>query len=151
MKPKVTRYLVVIIALLAFIGTGGKERAASQHTLRVEIYGFVQMDAIYDFDRVDPNWNSTLRPSKIAVGNEFGHDGETIFSVKQTRFGVNGFIPTELGELKTKFEFDLFGVGVNAGQTTIRLRHAYGEIGPFLVVHTNRTFLDIDDYPNVID
>ena len=31
--------------------------------------------------------------------------------------------------LKTTFEFELFGTGVDAGQTTIRLRHAYGELG----------------------
>jgi len=152
MEPKTALYLVVIIALLAVIGTGGEVRAAAPDTLRVEIYGFIQMDAIYDFDRVDPNWNATLRPSKIAVGtNQFGHDGETIFSVKQTRFGVNGFIPTDMGELKTKFEFDLFGVGVNAGQTTFRLRHAYGEIGPFLAGQTNSLFMDGDVFPNVID
>mgnify|MGYP001174250658 CR=1 FL=1 len=38
---------------------------------------------------------------------------------------------TALGELKTIFEFDFFGVGDDAGETTIRLRHAWGEIGEF--------------------
>ncbi|HUJ19080.1 MAG TPA: DcaP family trimeric outer membrane transporter [Nitrospirota bacterium] len=153
MKPKTALYVFVIIALLAVIGTGGEARAAAQDAPRIEIYGFVQLDAIYDFDRVDPSWDATLRPSKISVGatNQFGHDGETIFSVKQTRFGVNGYIPTELGELKTKFEFDLFGVGADAGQTTIRLRHAYGELGQFLAGQTNSLFMDIDVYPNVVD
>ena len=37
--------------------------------------------------------------------------------------------PTALGELKTTFEFELFGTGVDEGQTTFRLRHAYGELG----------------------
>ena len=36
-----------------------------------------------------------------------------------------------LGELKTTFEFELFGTGVDEGQTTFRLRHAYGELGRF--------------------
>jgi ABC-type Fe3+-hydroxamate transport system substrate-binding protein len=37
--------------------------------------------------------------------------------------------PTDHGNLKTIFEWELFGVGVDEGQTTIRLRHAYGELG----------------------
>ena len=37
--------------------------------------------------------------------------------------------PTKVGELYTIFEFELFGTGVDAGQTTFRLRHAYGELG----------------------
>ena len=121
---------------------------------RVEIYGFVQTDAIYDFNRVDPAWNATLRPSKIPVNPGdpgTGKDGETIFSVRQSRLGFNGFIPTEIGELKTKFEFDMFGVGPDAGKTTIRLRHAYGEIGEFLAGQTNSLFMDGDVFPNTID
>ena len=37
--------------------------------------------------------------------------------------------PTKFGDLNTIFEFELFGTGVDAGQTTFRLRHAYGERG----------------------
>jgi hypothetical protein len=142
---------VVIIALLTVIGTARQARAEDK--VRVDIYGFIQMDAIYDFNRVNPDWNATLRPSQIPIEsvNPVGKNGETIFSVKQSRFGVNGFIPTELGELKTKFEFDMFGVGPDAGKTTIRLRHAYGEIGHFLAGQTNSLFMDGDVYPNTID
>ena len=38
--------------------------------------------------------------------------------------------PPSAGEIKTIFEFELFGTGVDAGQTTFRLRHAWGELGP---------------------
>jgi hypothetical protein len=153
MKPKTAIYVGVIIALLAVIAAGREARAASQDMPRVEIYGFIQMDAIYDFNRVDPNWSAALRPSKIPVGaaNQVGHDGQTIFSVRQSRFGVNGYIPTNLGELKTKFEFDMFGVGADEGQTTIRLRHAYGEFGQFLAGQTNSLFMDGDVFPNTIE
>jgi len=34
------------------------------------------------------------------------------------------------------FEFELFGTGVDEGQTTFRLRHAYGEFGHFLAGQT---------------
>ena len=132
-----------------------QEGAANADKARVEIYGFTQMDAIQDFKRVDPDWNATLRPSKIPVNCPgdagCGKDGETIFSVRQTRLGANGFVPTSEGELRTQFEFDLFGVGADAGQTTFRLRQAWGEIGPFLVGQTNSLFMDGDVYPNTID
>jgi hypothetical protein len=126
---------------------------------RLEIYGFAQLDAIQDFKRVDPQWNATLRPTRIPVNcpggaaNDpgCGKDGESIFSVRQSRLGVLGFLPTGWGELKTKFEFDLFGVGPDAGQTTIRLRHAYGELGPVLAGQTNSLFMDGDVFPNTID
>jgi hypothetical protein len=152
MKPINAIYRGVMIALLAVIATGGIARAETGDKPRIDIYGFVQADFIYDFNRVDPAWNATLRPSKIPVGDaQVGKDGETIFSVRQSRFGANGYIPTDMGEVKTKFEFDMFGVGPDAGKTTIRLRHAYGEIGQFLAGQTNSLFMDGDVFPNTID
>jgi hypothetical protein len=64
---------------------------------------------------------------------------------------VKGWIPTGLGEVRTVFEFELFGVGVDAGQTTFRLRHAYGELGCFLAGQTNSVFMDGDVFPNSIE
>ena len=52
---------------------------------------------------------------------------------------------------EAKFEFDLFGVGEDAGQTTIRIRHAYASWGPFLAGQTNTLFMDGDLFPNTID
>ena len=63
--------------------------------------------------------------------SEFGEDGSTFAGVRQTRLGVRGFTPTSMGELRTTFEFEMFGTGVDEGQTTFRLRHAYGELGQF--------------------
>jgi len=122
---------------------------------RLDIYGFSQLDTIYDANTVDPSWAATLRPSKIPVicpGDPgCGKDGNTTVSVRQSKFGVKGFIPTELGEMKTVFEFDLFGVGSNAGQTTFRIRHVYGELGQVLAGQTNSLFMDGDVFPNVVD
>jgi hypothetical protein len=56
-----------------------------------------------------------------------------------------------LGELKTIFEFELFGTGVDAGQTTFRLRHAYGELGKFGVGQYWSPFMDIDVFPNTVE
>jgi hypothetical protein len=74
-------------------------------------------------------------------------------SVKQSRFGVKGTMPTGEGHdpITFKFDFDLFGVGDDAGQTTFRLRNAYGEWGSLLAGQTNSIFMDIDVFPNTID
>jgi hypothetical protein len=119
-----------------------------------EIYGFAQADFIQDFDgRLDPDWDDAFRPSKIGIDEQFGSDGQSSISVKQSRFGVKGSMPTGEGgtPLTFKFEFDLFGTGADAGQTTFRLRHAYGEWGPLLAGQTNTLFMDGDVFPNTID
>jgi len=119
-----------------------------------DLYGFAQADYIYDSQRMDPNWEDAFRPSRISVPDgEFGSDGQSDLSVKQSRFGVKGDLPINenLGDIKFKFEFDLFGVGVDEGQTTFRLRHAYAEWGMLLAGQTNSVFMDGDVFPNVID
>ncbi len=116
------------------------------------IYGFAQTDLIQDFNRVNPDWNAALRPSRIpTTAGIYGDDGETIVSVKQTRFGVQADHPTMYGDFKAKLEFDFFGVGSDAGQTTIRPRHLFGELGPVLAGQTHSLFMDINVFPNTID
>jgi len=120
----------------------------------LQIYGFAQGDYTYDGNRVDPAWDDALRPTKIpTTPGTFGSNGQSSFSAKQSRFGVSGDVPVNdmLGSIKFKFEFDLFGTGVDAGLTTIRLRHAYGELGQFLAGQTNSNFMDIDVFPNTIE
>jgi hypothetical protein len=118
----------------------------------MEIYGYVMTDFGFNFDRIDPNWFDVMRPTKLpSFEREFGRNGETFAGVRQTRFGVKGYEPTPLGELKTTFEWELFGVGVDVGQTTFRLRHAYGEIGHFGAGQTWSPFMDIDVFPNSIE
>jgi hypothetical protein len=53
--------------------------------------------------------------------------------------------------VKTIFEFELFGTGVDAGQTTFRLRHAWGEIGHFGAGQTWSPFMDPDVFPNSVE
>jgi hypothetical protein len=119
---------------------------------RFEIYGFAEADYIQDFNRVDPSWTDALRPSKIPTTHgQFGSNGQSLFSVKQTRFGVRGSEPVAGHDLIWKFEFDMFGVGGDAGKTTVRLRHAFGQWGPVLAGQTNSLFMDGDIFPNTVD
>jgi hypothetical protein len=119
---------------------------------RVEIYGFVMTDFGYNIDQIDPNWFDTMRPTKLpAFKDEFGRNGSTWAGVRQTRTGIKGFFDTPLGEMTTLFEWELFGVGVDQGQTTFRLRHAYGQLGHFGAGQTWSPFMDIDVFPNSLE
>jgi hypothetical protein len=153
-RPHVFTCAVFLAAAALALGAGtaraqDADRAAGP---RMEIYGFAQADFGYDFKQMDPNWFDVLRTTKIAsFANQWGEDGRTWASVRQTRFGVKGWIPTSLGEVKTIFEFEMFGVGVDAGQTTIRLRHAWGELGAVGAGQTWTPFMDPDIFPNSIE
>ena len=93
-----------------------------------EVYGFAMLDTGYQTKQNDPNWFDVLRPTKLpSFEDEYGVDGHWFAGVRQSRLGVKSSTDTPLGELKTQFEFELFGTGVDAGQTTFRLRHAYGD------------------------
>ena len=119
---------------------------------KVSVYGFAMLDMGYQFKQNHPDWYDVVRPTKLpAFEDEFGKDGRTFAGVRQTRFGIKGFFPTSLGELRTTFEFELFGTGVDAGQTTFRLRHAYGELGQFGAGQTWSPFMDIDVFPNSLE
>jgi len=118
----------------------------------IEIYGFAQLDAGYDFNQINPAWADALRVTKLpSYKNQFAPDGNVFFGVRQSRFGVKGYTPTPVGQLKAVFEFDMFGVGADEGQTTIRLRHAYGEVGRILAGQTNTVFMDGDIFPNIME
>src|SRR6476619_3064288 len=115
----------------------------------MDIYGFMMLDSIFDFEQNNPDWFDVVRPTKLpSFHDEFGEDGRFYESVRQSRFGVKTYTPTSYGELKTVFEFELFGVGVDAGQTTFRLRHAWGELGHFGAGQYWSTFMDPDVFPN---
>jgi hypothetical protein len=105
-----------------------------------------------NFTQINPNWFDTLRLTRLpSFENEFGEDGSTFAGVRQSRLGVRSTTPTAVGDLKTTFEFELFGTGVDEGQTTFRLRHAYGELGQFGAGQWWSPFMDPDVFPNTLE
>ena len=129
--------------------TADKVEAGGLDALSANIYGFVMADAIYDFKRVDPNWNDTLRVTTIPTASgTYGQDGDFVFGVRQSRLGIQG----NYGEDVTfKLEAELFGTGGDEGQTTPRLRHAWATYKNFGMGQTWSNFMDIDIFPNTID
>ena len=130
--------------------TPGQKSTEPENTL--EVYGLVMLDMGYQFKQNDPAWFDVIRPVKLpAFKDEFAPDGRFFSGVRQSRFGVKSSIPTALGDLKTIFEFELYGTGVDAGQTTFRLRHAYGEIGQFGAGQYWSPFMDADIFANQLE
>ena len=127
--------------------------ASADEGTRVDLYGHAMLDMGYQSGQNDPDWFDVLRPTKLpSYENEFGEDGHTFAGVRQSRFGIKTFSPTANGgEIKTIFEFELFGTGSDAGQTTFRLRHAWGEYGNWGAGQTWSPFMDIDVFPNTLE
>jgi outer membrane DcaP-like protein len=148
--PKWITTFVACVTLASAAPAGAQQAAASQPTL--EIYGFGQADAIVDFEQNNPDWYDVNRPSRLpSVHHEFGEDRRFFLSARQSRFGAKGTAPTAHGDVKAQFEFDMFGVGRDAGLTTIRLRHAYGQWKQIGAGQTNSEFMDVDVFPNILD
>src|SRR5689334_6953172 len=147
------------VATLAALGIAsataaaqGGQAASNDTTLRFEIYGFGQGDIGFDFGRMNPQWFDVVRPSKLpSTPDEFGKNGNAWASARQSRLGVKAAKLTDRGDMTAVFDFDMFGVGVDAGQTTIRLRHAYGEFLHILGGQLESAFMDLDVFPNVLD
>jgi len=115
------QFSLILLSLYSF----GQEKKSS-----FEIYGTAMVDAGYNFNSIDPNWFDVMRPSKLpSYKNEYEPEGNVFFSVRQTKLGVRSSTPTNLGELKTQFDFDLIGFGKDVGQTTFHLVNAYGQLG----------------------
>jgi len=141
-----------VVALLAVAPALAQEAPAEEKKWTFDVYGFAMIDTGYQNGSNHPDWFDVVRPTKLpSFKGEFGEDGHYYAGVRQSRLGVKSSVPTALGEMKTIFEFELFGTGVDAGQTTFRLRHAWGELGHFGAGQTWSPFMDPDVFPNSVE
>ena len=144
--------MIAAAMLVGVAGGAARAQATKDTTPQFNIYGFGQGDFIIDFKRNNPDWYDVNRPSKLpSFPDEFGANGHSYVSPWQSRFGVNATFPTRRGEVYANFDFDMFGVGRDAGQTTIRLRHAYGKWHQFGGGQLESPFMDLDVFPNILD
>jgi hypothetical protein len=142
----------VLLSTILVLLMGSMLLAQDENKNWFQVYGFIMTDIGYNANQIQPDWYDVVRPTKLPTyKNEYGTDGNMYFSARQTRLGVKSSTQTSMGELFTQFEFELFGTGVDAGQTTIRLRHAYAELGQFGVGQTWSPFMDIDVFPNSVE
>jgi len=143
------RNLAVVLLLL---GSSVLQATAQDAKPKVEFYGQLMTSAGTNGTLQNPSWFDVVRPTMLpAFEDQFGPGSNTFFSVRPTRFGMRVSLPTDAGEIKTLFEFDLLGTGPDVGQTTFRIRHAYAELGHFGAGQNWSAFTDIDGFPNSIE
>src|SRR5688572_14699785 len=106
---KYTTGLFAFAIVAAMLMPSAASKAYGQETgKRLEIYGFIMADLGHDFGQSHPDWFDVVRPTKLpSFEGEYGDDGRMYFGVRQTRFGARAWVPTEAGELKTTFEWEM--------------------------------------------
>ena len=110
--------------------------------ISVKIGGFVKVDTIHDFDAIGSRDN-------FDIGTIFtdGRDGEsTRLHARWTRLNLDVRWPVCGSQLRTFVEGDFF-----SDSDAFRLRHAYGQWGPWLVGKTWTAFTDINVLPYTLD
>ena len=145
--PTVAR---MITAAVAIAGSAAGATAESDHSF--EIYGFAQADFIQDFGgRLDPGPGTVPAPRRLESTVPMALTASRASASSRSRFGVKGQMPTG-GDtpISFKFEFDLFGTGADAGQTTFRLRHVWRS-GCAACRPDQQPFMDGDVFPNTIN
>lgn len=118
----------------------------------VAIHGYTKLDFIvdinqtlgdsFDFTAISPNGSVAQR------------GGQFRLHARESRLTFETRTPTNYGQLRTFIQSDFFGANGNQFATdssSMRIRHAYGELGPVLTGQTWTNFMDIDDLPETLD
>jgi hypothetical protein len=133
-------------------GPRTQTRRPAEDKPRLDIYGLRDARHGLSVKQNDPNWFDVVRrPSCPRSRTSTAKTGTSTPASVRAASGVKGYHPHQAGEIKTIFEFELFGTGVDAGQTTFRLRHAWGELGQVGAGQTWSPFMDIDVFPNSVE
>src|SRR5262245_14431371 len=141
--------LLTKVLLTVHVGIAQAQQPAPATRPSMDIYGYTVLDMGEDLNTINLDWFDVMRPTKLhSFPGGFGQYPNLLAGVRPTQFGVKTTSPTKYGDMKTTFEFELFGVGIDAGQTTFRLRHAYGELGQFRAGQTWSPFMDPNIFPN---
>ena len=136
----------------------------------IRVYGIAELNAVHE-NKGDGARNdySTFMPYMPLRGSAAAaRSGETYLHARTSRFGFESATPTQYGQLMSKIEGD-FNNDPRTGNSAVygsianiytqqatnsygfRLRHAYFQLGPWLVGQTWSTFMDIDNTPETVD
>ncbi|MBS1227328.1 MAG: hypothetical protein H6R17_605 [Proteobacteria bacterium] len=136
----------------------------------VRLYGVAEVDMVKEW-KGDGGANdySTFMPYMPLRGSANAQrSGEAYLTARTSRIGVEASTPTQYGQLMAKVEGD-FNNDPRTGNSQVdgslqsiytqqatnsygfRLRHAYFQLGPWLVGQTWSTFMDVDNTPETVD
>ncbi len=136
----------------------------------VHLYGVAELNAIKEFKGdAGKNDYATFTPYVPLRGSaDARRSGESYLHARTSRIGVEAATPTPYGQLMAKVEGD-FNNDPRTGNSAVygsvsniatqqatnsydfRLRHAYFQLGPWLIGQTWSTFMDVDNTPETVD
>ena len=153
------------VAAAAAVEAGDKPRSwkLPGTNTSMNIGGFVKMSAIWDLGNSGQTTGTTTTEGAGAGGlaantvegsqndNVF-NGGNWQFTARRSRFWIQTWTPTDWGELRTYIEADFAGAGAGAGPSTnvLRLRQAFGTLGPVLIGKTQTLFGGIIGLPELL-
>jgi hypothetical protein len=127
----------------------------------IKFYGYVQLDTTLDFSGrtsdIEGNDWATILPAVPAEGTPDAKKKPQLYMTARTsRFGITTATPSKVGTINVKLEGDFNGPNGFQSETftnsvLFRLRHAYANVGGFLVGQTWTTFLDLGAAPDTVD
>ena len=122
------------------------------------IGGYAKLDALYSSRSGGTNSaaDQLFDPTSIPVGPGAGANerDQLTLHARQSRLFFKTNTPSDWGDVNTHLEFDLFGASGNesvSNSNNLRVRHAYGSIGPLLAGQTWSNFMAVSALPEAVD
>lgn len=151
------------VAAAAAVEAGDKPRSwkLPGTNTSMNIGGFIKMSTIWDFGQsMQTSGTTTTEGIGAGTGQAEGSAADNIFNggnfqftARRSRFWIQTWTPTDWGELRTYLEADFAGSGAGAGSSTnlLRLRQAFGTLGPVLIGKTQTLFGGLIGLPELLD
>lgn len=143
------RTIASIILVLSFLSIVAQDEATTEKKLSYKLSGFVNLNAIFDFNGLD-NYDD-FTTSQIPI-NPTPYENTFRFhmTARQSRLNFNIDYITPWGKLKGFVSGDFYS-GNTGANSFFRLREAYLELGHILLGQTNTTFGNSDVVPATVD
>ena len=126
----------------------------------MSISGFIRAHMIYDLAPRPTSAGgdvASIRRAILEGTPEYQNRGDLRIAGRDARFNLETFTPTELGQMHTYIQADFKGDPDNKGRrattnrTAANIRHAYAELGNFLMGHTYSAYLDRTVFGDKVD
>jgi hypothetical protein len=155
------------VAAAAAVEAGDKPRSwkLPGTNTSMNVGGFVKMSMLWDFNSSGQTTGVTTTegigagfyPVEGTAADNIFNGGNFQLTARRSRFWIQTWTPTDWGELRTYIEADFAGAGTVAGGAVpgssgnlLRLRQAYGTLGPVLIGKTQTLFGGLIGLPELL-
>src|SRR5262245_52586417 len=149
------------IAAAAAVEAGDKPRSwkLPGTNTSMNVGGFVKMSVLWDFSQsgqaafgTTEGAGAGVYPVPGSAADNIFNGGNFQFTARRSRFWIQTWTPTDWGELRTYIEADFAGSAGVAGPSSniLRLRQAFGTLGPVLIGKTQTLFGGLIGQPELL-